>query len=113
MAISNLLNLQGVPPYVGSQIFHKKVKMFLGFEDVATRTFESVKAHVHWVYCAYILLHSHPPGLPEQVTSLADKQRRVKAIIDTKEINRVIQLLTQINGKEHYKNELRTALQPT
>jgi hypothetical protein len=43
------------------EIFHKEVKMFLGFEDVATRTFESVKAHVHWVYCAYILLHSHPP----------------------------------------------------
>ena len=95
------------------EIFHKEVKMFLGFEDVATRTFESVKAHVHWVYCAYILLHSHPPGLPKHITSLADKQRRVKAIIDTKEINRVIQLLTQINGKERYKNELRTALQTT
>lgn len=95
------------------EIFHKEVKMFLGFEDVATRTFESVKAHVHWVYCAYILLHSHPPGLPEHITSLADKQRRVKAIIDTKEINRVIQLLTQINGKERYRNELQTALQAT
>ena len=93
------------------EIFHKQVKMFLGFQDVATKTFDSVKAHVHWVYCAYILLHSHPPGIPEHVTSLVDKQRRMKAIIDTKEINRVIQLLTQINGAERYKNELRTALQ--
>jgi len=93
------------------EIFHKQVKMFLGFQDVATKTFDSVKAHVHWVYCAYILLHSHPPGIPEHVTSLVDKKRRMKAIIDTKEINRVIQLLTQINGAERYKNELRTALQ--
>jgi len=93
------------------EIFHKQVKMFLGFEEVATRTFESVNAHVHWVYCAYILLHFNAPGLPEGITSLADKQRRVQAIIDTKEKNRVIQLLTQINGMERYKNELRTALQ--
>lgn len=40
--------------------------MFLGFEDVVTKWFVSVMAHVHWVYCAYILLHSHPPGSPEQ-----------------------------------------------
>ena len=93
------------------EIFHKQVKMFLGFEDVATTTFESVKAHIHWVYCAYILLHSRPPGLPERITSLADKQRRIKAIIDTKEKNRVIQLLTQINGVERYKNQLRRALE--
>jgi len=91
------------------EIFHKEVKMFLGFEDVATKWFMSVMAHVHWVYCAYILLHSHPPGLPEQTTSLADKQRKIKEIIDTKEKTRVIQLLTQINGGQCYKNELQRA----
>ncbi len=81
--------------------------MFLGFEDVATKWFVSVMAHVHWVYCAYILLHSHPPGLPEHITSIADKQRKIKEIIDTKEKARVIQLLTQINGGQSYKNELQ------
>ena len=91
------------------EIFHKEVKMFLGFEDVATKWFVSVMAHVHWVYCAYILLHSHPPGLPEHTTSLADKQRKIKEIIDTKEKARVIQLLTQINGGQRYKNELQRA----
>ncbi len=60
------------------EIFHKEVKMFLGFEDAATKRFVSVMAHVHWVYCAYILLHSHPLGLPEYTTSLADKQRKIK-----------------------------------
>ena len=84
--------------------------MFLGFEDVATKWFVSVMAHVHWVYCAYILLHSRPPGVPEHTTSLADKQRKTKDVIDSKETSRVIQLLTQINGSDRYKNELRTAL---
>ena len=93
------------------EIFHKEVKMFLGFEDVATTTFKSVTSYVHWVYCAYILLHSHPPGLPERTTSLAAKQRKIKEIIESKEDARVIQLLTQINGGQRYKNELQTALQ--
>ena len=93
------------------EIFHKEVKMFLGFEDVATKTFEAVKAHVHWVYCAYILLNYNPPGVPENIKSLPDKQRRIKAIIDSKDNTRVIQLLTQINGVERFKNELRRVLQ--
>ena len=93
------------------EIFHKEVKMFLGFQDVATTNFKSVISHVHWVYCAYILLHSHPPGLPEHTTSLADKQRKIKEIIDSKEKARVIQLLTQINGGHRYKNELQTVLE--
>jgi len=33
------------------EIFHKMIKMFLGFEDVATKSFKSVISHVHWVYC--------------------------------------------------------------
>ena len=40
------------------EIFHKEVKMFMGFQEVATKHFESVISHVHWVYCAYILLKS-------------------------------------------------------
>lgn len=93
------------------ETFHKDVKMFLGFEDVATRSFDSVMAHVHWVYCVYILLHYPPPGVPAHIKSLADKQRRIKAIIDSKDKARVIQLLTQINGVERYKNELRAVSQ--
>ena len=93
------------------EIFHKEVKMFLGFEDVATKRFVSVMAHVHWVYCAYILLHSYPPGLPEYTTSLADKQRKIKDIVDSKDKARVIQLLTQINGGQRYKTELERVLE--
>jgi Transposase DDE domain len=93
------------------EIFHKKVKMFLGFEEVAPKWFTSVVSHVHWVYCAYILLQFNPPGVPEHINSLADKQRWIKTIIDGKEKVRVFQLLTQINGTQRYKNELRQAFE--
>ena len=93
------------------EIFHKQVKMFLGFEDVATKWFSSVMAHVHWVYCAYILLNCACIDMPQNLHSLAEKQHWIKRIIDSKEKSRVLQLLTRINGAEHYKLELQSALQ--
>jgi hypothetical protein len=93
------------------EIFHKHIKMYLGFEDVAPKSFKSVISHVHWVYCVYILLHSHPPGIPTQSTSLPDKQRALKRVVDSKDKARVIQLLTQFKGVERYKQELRLAQQ--
>jgi hypothetical protein len=93
------------------ELFHKTVKMHLGFEDVATKWFTSVKAHVHWVYCAYILLHFTPPGISDYGKTVVEKRRKIKAIVDTKEINRVRLLLTQFGGVEKFKSDLRTALQ--
>jgi hypothetical protein len=92
------------------ELFHKDVKQNLGFEDVATHGFDSVKAHVHWVYCAYILLHLSPPGVTEETKSLGDKKRRLQQYLEHKEKRRVLQKLTQIGGVENYKDELRQAL---
>jgi len=93
------------------EIFHKEVKMYLGFEDVSARWFLSVKAHVYWVYCAYILLHAQPPGMSEQSKSVVETQRKIRRIIDSKEMSRMRLMLTQFGGVEKYKNELLTALQ--
>jgi len=95
------------------ELFHKDIKQNLGFEDVATSGFDSVKAHVHWVYCAYILLHMSPPGLPADVKSIGDKQRRLQDHLKHKEKRHILQKLTQIGGVERYKNELRQALAGT
>jgi hypothetical protein len=92
------------------EIFHKNVKQHLGFEDAATSGFDSVKAHVHWVYCAYILLHMSPPGLSGEAKSLGDKQRQLQKVLKNKEKRRVLQKLTQIGGVQRYKDELRQAL---
>jgi hypothetical protein len=95
------------------ELFHKCVKQHLGFEDVATHGFEAVMAHVHWVYCAYILLHMAPPGLSPGAQSIGDKQRALQQSLADKEKRQILQKLTQIGGVQRYKDELRQALAGT
>jgi hypothetical protein len=92
------------------ETFHKEVKMFLGFEDVSAKWFDSVISHVHWVYCAYILLNSGPPGMPKQMKSLADKQQLMEEMLKRKELSHLNQLMTQINGVQRLKNEIQQVL---
>jgi hypothetical protein len=95
------------------ELFHKCVKQHLGFEDVATHGFDAVIAHVHWVYCAYILLHMSPPGLAPGAQSIGDKQRALQQGLADKEKRHILQKLTQIGGVQRYKDELRQALAGT
>ena len=92
------------------ELFHKCVKQNLGFEDVATHDFDAVMSHVHWVYCAYILLHMSPPGLSPGSQSIGDKQRALQQGLADKEKRQILQKLTQIGGVQRYKDELRQAL---
>jgi hypothetical protein len=92
------------------ELFHKDVKQHLGFEDVATSGFDSVQSHVHWVYCAYLLLSMSPPGVPPEVKSIGDKQRKVQQYLEHKEKRRILQQLSQIGGVERYKDALRQVL---
>ena len=54
------------------ETFHKTVKMFMGFEDIASHSFGSVRSHVHLVYCAYILFNLNPPGVERPDIPIAD-----------------------------------------
>lgn len=92
------------------ELFHKTVKQQLGFEDVATSGFDSVMSHVHWVYCAHILLSMSPPGVSASGKSLGDKQRQLQQLLANQEKRRILQQLTQIGGVQRYTNELRQAL---
>ncbi|MGA1825313.1 MAG: transposase [bacterium] len=93
------------------EIFHKTVKMHLGFEDVATKCFKSVNAHVHWVYCAYILLHINPPNVYNYGKTAVEKKQTIRRIVDSREISRTRLKLTQSGGLQKYKDELRVALE--
>jgi Transposase DDE domain len=95
------------------ELFHKCVKQHLGFEEVATHGFDAVMSHVHWVYCAYILLHMSPPGLSPGAQSIGDKQRALQQGLADKEKRHILQKLTQIGGVQRYKDELRQALAGT
>ena len=92
------------------ELFHKSVKQHLGFEEVSTSGFDSVISHVHWVYCAYILLHLSPPGTSSPPQSLGNKQRQLRTYLEAKEKRRILQKLTQIGGVEKFKDEIRQAL---
>jgi len=95
------------------ELFQKSVKQNLGFEEVATHGFDAVISHVHWVYCAYILLHMSPPGLSPGVQSIGDKQRALQQGLADKDKRHILQQLTQIGGVQRYKDELRQALAGT
>ena len=92
------------------ELFHKKIKQHLGFEEVATSRFASVMSHVYWVYCAYILLHLSPPGVSADSKSVGDKQRQLQTALKDKDRRRVLQQLSQIGGVQRYKHELQQAL---
>jgi AraC-like DNA-binding protein len=92
------------------ELFHKTVKQHLGFEDVATSSFDAVMSHVHWVYCAYILLCMLPPGVSADVKSLGAQQCQLRQFLANQEKRRVLQQLTQMGGVQRYQDELRQAL---
>jgi len=45
-----------------------------------------------------------------EAKSLSDKKRHLQKVLEHKEKRRVLQKLTQIDGVERYKEELRQAL---
>ena len=92
------------------EIFHKEIKMFLGFEDVSAKWFSSIVSHVHWVYCAYILLNMSSSAFPIEVKSMAEKQLMVNKIIESKSLSEINQLLTQVNGSNKLKSLVQKAL---
>ena len=93
------------------EIFHKHIKMFLGFEDVAAKWFTAVESHVHWIYCAYILMNLCPIRGVEKNGSIVQKQELISRIVMLREKSRVRQLLTRFNGIDAFKNELQQALE--
>jgi hypothetical protein len=92
------------------EIFHKQVKMHFGFEHIAAKHFSSVESHVYLVYCAYMLLHMKPPGMPDTAKTTIEKQRYIKSVIENKDKAALLQLLTRFNGFEKFKWQLKEAL---
>ncbi len=94
------------------EIFHKEVKQYLGFEDAASTSFESIVSHVHWVYCAYILLTKGQPGISKGALTVRGKQLKLKETIDSGNIYKWRQVLTQFNGTQKLMNEFYQVIQP-
>ncbi len=84
--------------------------MFLGFEDVSAKYFSSIVSHVHWVYCAYLLLNSSPPGVPKKMNSIEKKQLMIDKAIKNQGLSAVNQLMTQAKGTQRLKIIIQMAL---
>lgn len=92
------------------EIFHKEVKQYLGFEDVAPTRFSSVETHVYLVYCAYLVLQADIPGCPDTVTTICEKQAYIQRVLEKRELSRIRQQLTQFGGIKHFMEELAERL---
>lgn len=60
------------------ELFHRTTKQQLGMLDAGVRRFDAQVSHVHWAYCAYILLHQLEI---EGATTLLEKQRRLTKMV--------------------------------
>jgi hypothetical protein len=92
------------------EIFHKNIKMFLGFGDVSAEHFSSVESHVYLVYCAYLLLQSDIMGDTGTERTVPEKQHKVGLILEKKKIAAIVHELTKIGGADRVKNQFQSAL---
>ncbi len=88
------------------ELFHRDIKSYLGFEDAGVCKFDSLHAHVHWVYCAYILLMDIFPT----ASGINDAQKLLKRKIESQKNKKIIQSLSQINGVEKVKLQCRAVI---
>jgi hypothetical protein len=76
------------------ELFHKEVKSYFGFEDMSCHDFESVISHVHWVYCAYLLL----PEVISGVKSLSESQELLLLRLNNQKFKKILQISGRIDG---------------
>jgi hypothetical protein len=89
------------------ETFHKEVKSYLGFEDLASHDFKSQESHVAWVYCAYLLLRKL--DVPQKM-GIKSRQEifkcRHEAMLEQEKNSKIIQLSTRFNAKNEIKKFL-------
>ena len=91
-------------------MFDKEIEQYLGFRNIASKSFESVVFHVYFLYCACLLLQDIPPGVSSKAGTILEKQRDVDNILQNREKARILQMLTRIGGLEASENESKKAL---
>jgi hypothetical protein len=88
------------------ELFHKDVKSYLGMEDVATHKFESVAAHVHWVYVAYVFLNIDQPGV-----AVMEAQERIRAEFEADKFRTIRKLTDRFGAAAQVKSHCLQVIQ--
>ena len=94
------------------ELFHRATKNQFGLLDAGVEDFDALTAHIHWVYCAYLLLHEFE--VPD-AESLTEKQRRLTHLVNKgpweDRLSKIIAAKTQCGGRKRQEILLRMALQ--
>jgi hypothetical protein len=93
------------------ELFHRATKGQTGILDAGLASFEAVRAHVHWSYCAFLLLHELEP--PREMT-LIERQRWLRDLVTrspwVERLREVVAMRTQYGGAERAKRLAAAAL---
>lgn len=83
------------------EMFHRVAKQQLGMLDAGVHHFDSMISHIHWVYCAYILLHQLE--MPEAPDLLSRQRKLLREVLDEPwrdHCKRIIKEQTRYGGRE-------------
>ena len=80
--------------------FHKEIKQYFGFEDVASQKFDSVISHVNFVYSVHILVNIL---YRDKRIGMKEKQMLFTELLKKKEASKLIQLSTRFNGSDEIR----------
>lgn len=89
------------------ELFHRTCKSRLGLEHAGVMEFDSLIAHIHWVYCAYMILGEINAKKKESIPVC---QRRLNNAIHAVPLKKIRQLATRIGGKEELRRQCEKAL---
>jgi hypothetical protein len=77
------------------ECFHRDTKQHLGLQDAGLRAYGAVKAHVHWVYCSYLLLQNFGN---DRGNTVRDSQKLLRNQYESELWKDVMQLSTRAGG---------------
>lgn len=97
------------------ELFHRAAKSQLGMLDAGLSSFDAMAAHVHWVYCAWLLLHKIKiADDPSDRSSLLERQRWLGKLVAQQpmlaEVKRIADARTQFGGLERQKKLVKEIL---
>jgi hypothetical protein len=77
------------------ELFHRAVKSHLGMQHAGVKDFVSQKSHVHWVYCAHLLLNTLDS--PEK-GGISERQQWLQDCWKSEEARDLYQMTTKYGG---------------
>jgi hypothetical protein len=92
------------------ELYHRDTKQHLGMLDAGVHNFESLRSHIHWVYCAYLLLRFPKDAGSDDTSSILHRQRLLTQKWEGQRYKNIIQLSTRFEGARAVKDHCYEAL---